>query len=158
VAGLMNEVDGVGWVGWEEAIRPFSFVTDVRIYLHRWSWSYGLRDWDWDWVWDHRSFSSIYPIAAEACRCKIGLEWIGLDSLKTMDTPFLLSVSPSSSSHVCLSLSSSSRSVIETDERRRRLSSCWRRVHPCPANVARPPRHFKDHQTTLLSHSELSNS
>ena len=152
-------MDWMGWMG--EAIRRFFPLLQTYVYIciagvGVW----GLRDWDWDWVWDHRSFSSIYPIAAALldARCKIGLEWIGLDSLTTMDTPFLLSVSPSSSSHVCLSLSSSSRSVIETDERRRRLSSCWRRVHPCPANVARPPRHFKDHQTTLLSHSELSNS
>ena len=132
MAGLMiwGEWSWMGRMGRGDTTF-FPFVTDVRKYLHRWSWSYGFKGLG---LGMGSSFLFIYippsPLLCWLPRCKFGLEWIGLDSLKTMDTPFLLSVSPSSSSRVCLFLSSSSRSVIETDERRRRLSSC---LHSCPA-------------------------
>jgi len=82
VAGLMNDVDGVGWVGWVgwgETITTFFLLLQTYVYIC----IAGVGVWgyerDWDWVWDHRSLSSIYPIATALldARCKIGLDWIG---------------------------------------------------------------------------------
>jgi len=110
----------MGWVG-ERRYDVFFPLLQTYVYIC----IAGVGVWgsrDWDWVWDHRSFSSIYPIAAACWMPCCKLDWFGLDGLNTMDTPFLVSVSPSSSS-LCVFISFFILEFRDRQMERRHLSS-----------------------------------